>query len=65
MSHAEDGIRRGVEERGVLRDVDNGSKGVCAGVCSAFRFCVIESSIVPRDIRRKSASSLANAHIRA
>jgi len=45
-----------MEERGLLRDVDEGSKGVCAGVCSAFRFCVIESSIVPREMRRKSGN---------
>lgn len=54
MSHAEGDIRRGVEERGLRRDVEDGSKGVCAGVCRAFRFCVIESSIVPRDMRKKS-----------
>jgi hypothetical protein len=35
-------------------EVDAGSKGREDGVRSAFRFCVIESSTVPRDMRRKS-----------
>lgn len=35
-------------------DVDVGSKPRCAGVSSALRFCVIESSIVLRDMRKKS-----------
>jgi hypothetical protein len=35
-------------------DVDDGSKGAEEGVSSAFKFCVIESSIVLRDMRRKS-----------
>ena len=44
--------RLGAEsERDVVED---GSKPRWAGVRRAFRFCVIESSIVPRDIRRKS-----------
>lgn len=35
-------------------DVEEGSKPRCAGVRRAFRFCVMESSIVLRDMRRKS-----------
>ena len=35
--------------------VDEGSKRDLDGVIRALRFWVIESSIVPRDIRRKSA----------
>lgn len=35
--------------------VNDGSKRGLDGVIRAFRFCVIESSIVPRDSRRKSA----------
>ena len=35
-----------------------GSKPRCAGVSRAFRFCVMESSIVERDIRRKSVKVL-------
>jgi hypothetical protein len=35
-------------------DVDEGSKPRCAGVRRAFKFCAIESSMVERDIRRKS-----------
>ena len=34
--------------------MEEGSKPRCAGVASALRFCVIESSTVPRDMRRKS-----------
>lgn len=36
-------------------DVEDGLNGVVEGVKSAFKFCVIESSIVPREMRRKSA----------
>jgi hypothetical protein len=35
-------------------EVDLGSNPSRAGVISAFRFCVIESSIAPLDIRKKS-----------
>lgn len=35
-------------------DVELGSKPRCAGSRSALRFWVIESSVVPRDMRRKS-----------
>lgn len=35
--------------------VEEGSKRVLEGVMRALRFWVMESSIVPRDIRRKSA----------
>lgn len=35
-------------------EVDLGSNPSLAGVISAFKFCVIESSISPLDIRRKS-----------
>jgi hypothetical protein len=41
--------------RGPRCDVDLGSKPSLAGVISAFKFCVIESSIAPLDIRKKSA----------
>ena len=37
-----------------LSAVEFGSKPAFDGVRSAFRFCVIESSMVLRDIRRKS-----------
>ena len=37
-----------------LSAVDLGSNPAFDGVRSAFKFCVIESSMVPRDIRRKS-----------
>lgn len=57
MSHEAGDIRRGALVRGLLREVDEGSKGVCEGVCSALRFCVIESSIVPRESRRKSCNA--------
>lgn len=36
-------------------EVEEGSKPAVEGVMSAFRFCVIESSIAALDIRRKSA----------
>lgn len=35
-------------------EVEVGSKPAAAGVMRAFRFWLMESSIVPRDIRRKS-----------
>jgi hypothetical protein len=38
--------------------VESGSKPRWAGVSSAFKFCVIESSIVPRDMRKKSVKRL-------
>ena len=41
--------------------VERGSKPSRAGVMSAFRFCVIESSIVPLDMRRKSTSTLVSS----
>lgn len=37
-------------------DVEEGSKPAAAGVCSALRFCVMESSIDALDMRRKSAA---------
>lgn len=40
--------------RGLRCEVDLGSNPSLAGVTSAFRFCVMESSIAPLDIRRKS-----------
>lgn len=42
-----------------LDEVDEGLNGVEDGVKSALRFCVIESSIVERERRRKSAESLS------
>ncbi len=36
-------------------EVEEGSKPVVEGVMSAFRFCVILSSIAALEIRRKSA----------
>lgn len=41
--------------------VDVGSKPRCAGVSSALRFCVIESSMLLRDMRRKSVVQPAGA----
>jgi len=40
--------------RGNLVKVDEGSKPAVEGVMSAFRFCVMLSSIAPLDIRKKS-----------
>lgn len=40
--------------RGPRCKVDLGSNPSLAGVISAFKFCVIESSIAPLDTRRKS-----------
>lgn len=40
--------------RGVRWEVECGSKPAEAGVRRALRFCVMESSIVPRERRRKS-----------
>jgi hypothetical protein len=39
-------------------DVEEGFHGVDDGVSKAFKFCVIESSIALREIRRKSALRL-------
>lgn len=39
-------------------DVDEGSKPRWAGVSRAFRFCVIESSMVDREMRKKSVKYL-------
>jgi len=39
--------------------VEVGSKPEVEGVMRAFRFCVMLSSIAPRDIRRKSEKLLA------
>lgn len=39
--------------------VEDGSKGCFDGVTKALRFCTIESSIMPRDIRKKSRSALS------
>lgn len=39
-------------------DVEDGLNGVEDGVKRALRFCVIESSIVPREMRRKSVYEL-------
>jgi hypothetical protein len=54
-SHCPLGIAR--EEPGWLSDlldVEEGSKPRWPGVRSALRFCVIESSVVLREMRRKS-----------
>ena len=34
--------------------VEAGFHGICAGFIKAFKLCIMESSIAPRDIRRKS-----------
>lgn len=39
-------------------DVVSGSHGFLEGVIKALRFCIIESSIMPRDSRRKSRSAV-------
>lgn len=39
-------------------DVEEGSKPAREGVMRALRFCVIESSMEDRDIRRKSAQGV-------
>lgn len=41
-------------------DVDEGLNGVAPGINRALRFCVIESSIVLRDMRRKSVNRLGD-----
>jgi hypothetical protein len=41
--------------RGNLVEVEEGSKPAVEGVMSAFRFCVMLSSIAALDIRKKSA----------
>lgn len=43
-------------ERGVRWEVELGSKPLVAGVMRALRFCVMESSMALRDVRRKSRS---------
>ena len=42
-------------------EVDCGSNPSEAGVKSALRFCIIESSIAPRERRRKSATLVSQS----
>lgn len=55
-SHCAGGIER-VGPVSWRADVDEASKPRWAGARRAFKFCVIESSIVERDIRRKSVQA--------
>jgi hypothetical protein len=54
--HEDGGICLGFGGRGARTEVDEGSKPAAAGVNSAFRFWVMESSIEALDMRRKSAA---------
>ena len=52
--HEVSGMCLDLGPRGMRVEVEEGSKPVVEGVIRALRFCVMLSSIAPRDIRRKS-----------
>lgn len=47
-------MRRGLEDRGARREVEDGSNPSLDGVWRALRFWVMESSMEEREMRRKS-----------
>ena len=54
LRHDTAGTRRELDVRGDRVEVDEGSKPAAAGVIRALRFGVMLSSILARDMRRKS-----------